>query len=986
MAARLPGLLLAATLALAGVCFAQPPAPTTSAAPAGKEAVGVLGSRDARSAYFAATGLVEATLKSLQVPFVSGAYPKPDAPHPGVVIVLPGNPSKDDVARLTAFLSGGGKAICLGFPGTDIATALGFDFPTPSDSPPEVAAVAFADDALRGAPECWVQYPERISEPKSGDGRACGWYANADGARTERVAAWRSGSALALGFTPDASDQRGLGQFLLAALASFDEVAARDALRPVLQNLGAVGTFKSLGTIQAYVSTQGNEGSRRLLDTALESYHKAQAAVDAGPVGELVTDTSTALALLREAVYSAETGVPGEIRGAFAGPAPPGRGGQLAEMLAEAGLNTVFLYAGDSMNPVYPSTVTPGKADEPDAFGESASALARSDNPPGLFAWRACFYCAQLTEESRAALRKEGRLAIAGSGDAADYLCPSNEQNLAYEESAIAELLTRYPVQGIVLDFARFPSQNYCYCPACREAFKAYDAAMAANWPPLGGPQQVAFEQFRVAQVTKAVLRLAAAARAARPGVVVAATTLGQSRNAKRTVGQDPEQWVGEGGVDMVVPLLYGEISSELATRLRTLSLGLRGRALLVPARAPWPSNAVPEDPLVTLAELRSLRAVQVDGVAYFALQLARSRDLALALGAGAFRQPADPGYRWPLHVAFDPAPFPDIAPNAYSAEQPARFRLDLGGAASGNLAMTARSLEADSRRDVGSVAIQDGRAEVTADLPPGLWRLCLEGTVTTTAGTEAPILRRGPVVRVLTPDETKTAQEAVREAGRLDIALYQDGRGIEAISDALRGGLEGERDIRVLSTLTAEDLANVDLLVIQDPTQPRAFDEKVQDTLDQWVVGGGRLLLLHDAVGHRGMPVLFPTVAATEERDRSKSATVRVADRSHPAAAFLDTAPTIPTENEDHALVRPNTPATGLLVDEIAGDPGAFVAVAAQYGAGRIVLCGVGFGFKGLEEEMRLTRDQADLLVGLARWLIQGSVRGPAAPPAPPR
>lgn len=985
MASRLPLLALLASLALAGACLGQPAAPAVPAAPAGKEAVGVLGSRDARSAYFAATGLVEATLRSLQVPFASGAYPEPGAPHPGIVILLPGNPSKEDVARLAEFIGAGGKAICLGSPGTDIAAVLGLEFTTPADSPPEVAAVAFAGEALRGAPESWVQYPERISELKSGDGRACGWYAGSDGARTERVAAWHSTKVLALGFTPDASDQRGLGQLLLAALAAFDEAVVRDALRPVLQSLGAIGTFKSLGTIQAYVSTQGGENSRRLLDTALESYGKAQAGVDAGPIGELIADTTTALGLLREAVYSAETGTPGEIRAAFAGPAPTGRSGQLAEMLADAGLNTLFLYAGDAMNPVYPSTVTPGKADEPDAFGESASAFARSDSPAGLFAWRACFYCAQLGEEARATLRKEGRLAVAGSGDAADYLCPSSELNLAYEESAITELLTRYPVQGIVLDFVRFPSQNYCYCPACREAFKGYDASMAANWPPLGGPQQVAFEQFRVEQVNKAVLRLAAAARAARPGITVAATTLGQSRNAKRTVGQDAEQWVGEGGVDMVVPLLYGEISSELATRLRTLALGLRGRALLVPARAPWPANAVPEDPLVTLAELRSLRAVQVDGVAYFALQLPRGRDLARALGSGAFRQPAEPGYRWPLRVVFGPEPFPEIAPHAYSAEQPARFGLELGGVASGNLAMTARSLEQDTRRDAGSVAVQGGHADVTADLPPGLWRLSLEGSVTTTAGTETPLLRRGPVVRVLTPDETKTAQGAVKKAGRLDVAIYQDGRGIDALADTLRGGLEGERDVRVLATLMPEDLADVDLLVVQDPTQPRAFDERTQDALDQWVAGGGRLLLLHDAVGHRGMPVLFPTVAATEERDRSRSATVRVADRGHPAAAFLDTAPTIETENEDHALVRPNTPAIGLLVDEAAGDPGAFVAAAAQYGAGRIVLCGIGFGFKGLEEEMRLVRDQADLLMGLVKWLIEGSVRGPAAPPAPP-
>ncbi len=945
----------------------------------------MIGARDERSAYAGATRIVEESLSALHVGFAPGSYPKPEAPHPGIVILLPGSPSKDDVARLEAFLGAGGKAICLGFPGTEIAAALGIDYTTPAEAPPEVAAVACGEGGLPGGPEGWLQYPDRFSELKGSEGAACGWYATAEGAKTDRVALWRSRSVVALGITPDGADRRGLKQLLLAAIAALDEPLAREAVRAVVGDFGTVGPFKSLGTVQAYVSTQGTEAARRLLDTALESYRRLQGAVETAPVAELVADAVASLELLREAIYAAETGGASEVRAVFASPPPPGRAGALAEGLAGGGFNTVFLYAGDAMNPLYPSEAVAGKSGQPDLFGASCSALARGESAPGVFAWRACFYCAQLTEEERTALRVEGRLAVAGTGETADYLCPTHEQNLLAEEAAIRELVTRYPVEGVVLDFLRYPSPNYCYCPACREAFRAFDPAMAANWPPLGGQQQLAYERFRAEQIATSLRRLAAAAREARPGVVVAATCFGPGKNAKRSVGQDPELWVGEGGIDMLVPLLYTEIGSELATRLRTLSLDLRGRALLVPARSPWPTRGAPGEPLDALAELRSMRAVQVDGLAYYAYQLGRSGDLAHALGLGAFRQPAEPAYRWPLRVSFDPEPFPAIAPHAYAADQPARFRLEWPPGTSGNLAMVARSLEQEARRDVGSLAVEDGAAEATADLPPGLWRVFLEGRIVAADGAESPIVRGGPVFRVLTPEETKTALNAVKQASRLDVALYQGGRGVEAISDTFRGELKGEKEIRALANLDARDLDEVDLLVIQDPSDPRAFTEQVRDTLDQWVLQGGRLLLLHNAVGHRGMPLLFPTVAYVEENDRSRCAAVRVSDRNHPAAAFLNPAPTLPTENEDHALVRTNTAGIGLLVDDPQDAPETYTAVAAQYGAGRVVLCGIGFGFEGLEEKNRLSRDESELLMGLVRWLIEGVVQPAGAAPPPP-
>ena len=41
-----------------------------------------------------------------------------------------------------------------------------------------------------------------------------------------------------------------------------------------------------------------------------------------------------------------------------------------------------------------------------------------------------------------------------------------------FQLGLISELLNKYPVDGIQLDYIRFPSQDFCYCKECRNAFK----------------------------------------------------------------------------------------------------------------------------------------------------------------------------------------------------------------------------------------------------------------------------------------------------------------------------------------------------------------------------------------------------------------------------------------------------------------------------------------------------------------------------------
>jgi len=78
---------------------------------------------------------------------------------------------------------------------------------------------------------------------------------------------------------------------------------------------------------------------------------------------------------------------------------------------------------------------------------------------------------------------------------------------------------------------------------------------------------------------------------------------------------------------------------------------------------------------------------------------------------------------------------------------------------------------------------------------------------------------------------------------------------------------------------------------------------------------------------------------------------------------------------------VEPNTPDIRLLEDDPPADPESAVAVAADYVEGRVVLCGIGFGYSGAEDNTNLTREESELLLGLVRWLVEG-VPGVEEPP----
>jgi hypothetical protein len=222
---------------------------------------------------------------------------------------------------------------------------------------------------------------------------------------------------------------------------------------------------------------------------------------------------------------------------------------------------------------------------------------------------------------------------------------------------------------------------------------------------------------------------------------------------------------------------------------------------------------------------------------------------------------------------------------------------------------------------------------------------------------------------------EYEQARAAQERAETLDIAMLAPGRGTAQLVDEMRLMFDGKPRVEFIGSLTLDELRQWDILVISDPMDNNLFTEANVETLRGWTESGGRVLMLHNAVGHAGIPLIFLELADTFPEDRVKTKEIRVRDPGHPAARYLNLPPTIELTNEDHVLVRPNRLDIALLEPAEVTDPEKALAVASDYGRGRVVLLGLRLGQTSSGEDTRLNRDESLLLEGLLAWLAEGKV-----------
>jgi uncharacterized lipoprotein YddW (UPF0748 family) len=224
------------------------------------------------------------------------------------------------------------------------------------------------------------------------------------------------------------------------------------------------------------------------------------------------------------------------------------------------------------------------------------------------------------------AARGAGLLSLIARSSGSDveglYLSPSVPEVGDHLEGVVREMLRGYAVDGLHLDFIRYPAPDFDYSRAALDGFaarmgKTADRLRAADQAPTD------FASYRRDVLTALVERLSRAARSERPGLVVSAAVVPDEAQALSARFQSWPEWMARGTVDAVCPMAYTPETRVFEAQVRD------ARELVGPGRTIWAGvGAYRLDVDGVIQRVRMARTLGAAGVVIFSHESLRPVDL----------------------------------------------------------------------------------------------------------------------------------------------------------------------------------------------------------------------------------------------------------------------------------------------------------------------------------------------------------------------
>ena len=251
----------------------------------------------------------------------------------------------------------------------------------------------------------------------------------------------------------------------------------------------------------------------------------------------------------------------------------PGDWNYTARVLQQHGFNAVFpnlLWTGKAH--LRSNLTPPSKTAQ--QYGDQLEAALRACNPRGIdvHLWKVCWRLSNAPASLLDDMKRQGRLQVNSKGQTIPWLCPSNPANRAMEIRSLVEVAQHYQLQGIHLDYIRYPDRDSSFSPHARKAFERYLGKKVSDWPKAahrGGRLSGAFQKFRAGEITQFIRELRRELKAIRPDIQLSAAVFGKYPACIDSVGQDYAQWLKEGLVDFLVPMNYTDEPANYSEWLR---------------------------------------------------------------------------------------------------------------------------------------------------------------------------------------------------------------------------------------------------------------------------------------------------------------------------------------------------------------------------------------------------------------------------------
>ncbi|MBD2355775.1 family 10 glycosylhydrolase [Tolypothrix sp. FACHB-123] len=254
---------------------------------------------------------------------------------------------------------------------------------------------------------------------------------------------------------------------------------------------------------------------------------------------------------------------------------------QIFDRLSQAGINTVFFETVNASYPIYPSQVAPQQNPLIRGWDPLASAVKLAHaRGMELHAWVWVFaagnqrhnevlnqpsnYLGPVLAANPDWANYDNRGNIIPVGQTKPFFDPANPQLRQYLLKLYEEIVTRYQVDGIQLDYIRYPFQDpaagrmYGYGKAAREQFQQRTGVDPLKVSPSDRDLWQKWTAFRTEQVNTFVAQLSQQLRQKRPNLIlsVAVFPLPEIERVQK-IQQHWEVWARQGDIDLVVPMTY---------------------------------------------------------------------------------------------------------------------------------------------------------------------------------------------------------------------------------------------------------------------------------------------------------------------------------------------------------------------------------------------------------------------------------------------
>lgn len=189
-------------------------------------------------------------------------------------------------------------------------------------------------------------------------------------------------------------------------------------------------------------------------------------------------------------------------------------------------------------------------------------------------------------------------------------LSPGIPEVQDYLYNIFIDIVKRYDIDGLHLDYVRFPAKNYSYDPVSVERFiKTY------GLNPWDADAQDKWSDWRREQITSLIRRTYYGIKMIKPKVKLSAATWATYESGRTNFLQEAREWLREGIVDFVCPMTYSKDMKKycewMADHLSYSSFG----------KTVYPAVAVYllDSPKVMLEQVKLVREYGGHGISFFA-------------------------------------------------------------------------------------------------------------------------------------------------------------------------------------------------------------------------------------------------------------------------------------------------------------------------------------------------------------------------------